>query len=70
MNSDVACRFALLDGQLELDINLGLFGQRYNFRKLYNLEKKIEKGIVNISELTFNYDHLNYNTSVKKSDDC
>ncbi len=62
MNSDVACRFALLDGQLELDINLCLFGQRYNFRKLYNLEKKIEKCMVNISELTFNFDHLNYNT--------
>lgn len=62
MNSDVACSFALLDGELELDINLGLFGQRYNFRKLYNLEEKREKGMVNVQQLTFNYDQLNYNT--------
>lgn len=36
LNGAVDCGLVLLDWQLELDIDLGLFGQRHNFRKPYN----------------------------------
>lgn len=50
----VVCGIVLLDGQLELDIHLGLLGQRHYFRKLYNLEtKKYVKNTFNKNEYIF-----------------